>query len=623
MNEKENSTKTDKEYFKMYKDAVDFHRNKFDDYVELVAYYELEQDNIASLISKPWIYQINTPYATDAINMRVASLQANDYTGELEPLSPEDVEAVKQLNNVYHEKWNEMNMDKVVNDSILQASVIGEAYAHIVLDANKVHGGTSRKNKGMLSAYFIDAASVHIDPKALNMKRADYMCVSERVTKKEVITDYEGLDFDQLFSDNSPEDRGEIYVGNDYTTEQDKKVFNKITIYERKDGFIEKTVLIESKIVEETKSLQIRVFPIAQLRWQKKLKSPYGTSLMKMLLPLQKVVNEIESANANANMQYSSPSYVISEDSGINPQELAASAGAPAAVYVVSSGVDPKTAVVPLMQNRGIDEGLVRTKQELERAIYKLAGVSDEFKGDMGTVGNTSGGADLAMQRSKVIEQRVLVNIEEFVEDLTRIIVEFIVNGFAGEDIYSRGEKRANGSFEFKQFKIPENANELEYNFFIELNVRTQYSKEKQKQTLMELFNSERQYGESELKTLNMLDLLKVMNIPQTQDIVQRYERISALDAEQKAQAVTEIIMTAQTLGIDPQLANAAVSELILNKLETPMLDQFMQMAEQARAQQEQQAQVMQQAAQAQQLEQMQQQQDLELENTEFTPQNT
>ena len=52
------------------------------------------------------------------------------------------------------------------------------------------------------------------------------------------------------------------------------------------------------------------------------------------------------------------------------------------------------------------------TKQELERSIYKLAGVSDQFLGSMGTVGNTSTGADLAMQRAKTIEN-VIVNIEE------------------------------------------------------------------------------------------------------------------------------------------------------------------------------------------------------------------
>ena len=35
-------------------------------------------------------------------------------------------------------------------------------------------------------------------------------------------------------------------------------------------------------------------------------------------------------------MQYSSPSYVLSEDAGIDPEDLALSAGAPGSVYVVA-----------------------------------------------------------------------------------------------------------------------------------------------------------------------------------------------------------------------------------------------------------------------------------------------
>ena len=61
---------------------------------------------------------------------------------------------------------------------------------------------------------------------------------------------------------------------------------------------------------------------------------------MEMLLPIQKVVNEIESANANANMQYSAPSFVLREDSGIDPEELALSSGSPGTVYVADAGVN-------------------------------------------------------------------------------------------------------------------------------------------------------------------------------------------------------------------------------------------------------------------------------------------
>lgn len=585
----ENTKKDGKYYHNLFTEALELHKDRFDEYAELEAYYELQQDHLYSSSRKPWVYQINTPYATDAVNLRVASLQASDYMGELEPLSPDDIQNVIKLNSAYKEQWKAMNMDNHINDSILLGAVLGEANIHIIYDDNEIYGGTNRKNTGKLYAYFLDPASVQIDPKALNPRDAEYVCVNERVTKGKVERLYPNFSFEEAKLGDSPEDRGEIYVGGDYTTNQEDKVFNLITVYEKnKAGKIEKTVLLERSIIEDTKEMDIRVFPIAQFRWQKRLKSPYGTSLLQMLLPLQKVLNEIESANANANMQYSSPSYVVSEDSGIDPEDLALNAGAPAAVYVVASGIKISDAVQPLIPNRGIDQGLVMTKQELERSIYKLAGVNEAFEGKLGTVGNTSGGADLAIQRAKVIEQRVLSNLEEFVEDLSRIVVEYITQGFSGQKMYGRGDKQSDGSFRFEAFEVPENAEEIEYNFYIELDVKTQYSKEQQKQLMRELFEVERQYDTGEFKVLNILDILRVSNVPQREELIDRYMQLMKADSETKAQLVSELVMTAETFGIDPQLTNAAIAEIIRGDKETPMTEQFMMMVEQVQMQQEQ-----------------------------------
>jgi hypothetical protein len=575
-------------YYKLFQEALDLHKEYFDSYIELAAYYELQQDKLNTSSVKPWVYQINTPYATDAVNLRVASLQSSDYTGELEPLSPDDIDNVMKINGVYKEFWKEMNMDKTINDAILNAAVLREAYAHIIFDDEDIHGGTNRKNKGRLKAYFIDPASVHIDPKSFSLKESDYICVSERITKKKAEHQYKDFDFDKLKQGNSPEEMGEIFVGNDYTTNQEGKVLNKITIYEKDGKDIYKVVLLERVIVEEKKKLDIKVYPIAQLRWQKRLKTPYGTSLMEMLLPLQKVVNEIESANANANMQYSSPSYVLSEDSGIDPEELALNAGAPAAVYVTASGYDIDKVIKPLIPNRGIDQGLVLTKQELERSIYNLAGITEEFKGTLGTAGNTSGGANLVAERSKVIENRIITNIEEFVEDLTRIIVEYASQAYAGDKVYSRGEKQTNGQFNFKSFDMPEEAPDVEYNFNIELNIKSQYSKEQQKIAIKELFEIERQYDTGDVKVLNVMDIIKSLNIPQGDELTDRYANLMKMDAQQRAQIVTEMVTTAQEFGVDAQLLSEALSEILLNKRETPMVDMFLQTVEKLQMQQQQ-----------------------------------
>lgn len=585
-------TKAEK-YYKMYKDAVDFHADRFEEYKEAAAYYELTQDNLRTMAEKPWIYQINTPFSTDAINLRVASLQASDYSGELEPLSPDDIESVEALNKIYKEMWRRGNHDDIVDEAIVQGAVLGAGYVHTIYNSEDTFGGTNTKTKGTISSYIIDAASVNIDPKARSLATADYIAITERVTRLYIENNYPDFVIPEpkgSFGSTTPADRGEIYAGNKFDTQSDEDIFTKITIYEKsRKGTIDKTVLLETRILEPTIDMPIRVFPITQFIWQKRLRSPYGTSLMAHLLPLQKVLNEIESANANANMQYSSPSYVLSEDAGIDPAAFAASAGAPAVVYLASSGVDIDKVLRPLIPNRGIDEGLVVTKQELERSIYKLAGITEAFQGSLGTAANTASGTDMTIERAKMIEQRIIENIAEFVKSLSAVIVEFIISGFAEETVYSKGEKRSDGSFDFKAHRLPDNLAELQYDFSIELNARTHYSKSQQKQQIMDLFQFENQYMPPEaIKAINTLDVLKVLNIPQQEEIVERYKGAVKTDASQKAMMITEMIGVAQELGIDNELLNAAVADIISNVTNSPNVDQFMQMAQQIQMQNQQ-----------------------------------
>jgi hypothetical protein len=572
-------------YYTLFQKAYNFDSFRFEDYRELMAFYELAQDELPEYNKeKPWVYNINAPYATDAINLRVASLQANDYLGELQPLSPDDTETVQKLNFAYQAMWQEMNMDKHINDSILRSSVMREAYTHIIFK-NEETGGTNRKRQGKLKGYFIDAASVHVDPKAQNLKEADFIIITERITPKQVKKKYPNYQFERKTSSKyMPEERGEIYYGTDFTTEQEF-VLTKMTFYEREEDGIYKTVLVEDQIVEDSELIPINYFPIAQLRWQKKLKSPYGTSLMDMLLPLQKTVNEIESAVANSALQFSSPSYVLSEESGIDPEDLALTAGTPGAIYVSQAGSDINNIIRPLIGDRKVDEQLVAIKQEIERTIYKLAGVSDTFLGSMGTVGNTRTGTDMAIQRAKIIEQRFLVNLEEYVEDIARIIVSFIIEAFGGEYIYVRGPKQTNGEFQFSEMEIPEVDKDLEYTFYVKLDVKTKYTKEQHRLLMLELYQAQIQY-DAPVKGITFIDVLRNYDVPNIEEIVERFEKLTNMDGVERAQLVMMITTMSQEFGIDQGIVAEAIAEIMQGKKETPLTDAILAQIEQAKEQQ-------------------------------------
>lgn len=592
--------KSAQDYIKMFRKARDFDTSRFNEYQENLAFYEGKQNLLSRYATeKPWVVDINSPYATDAINNRVASLMANEYIGQLEPLSPDDAELIKTLNDAYVNQWNEMNIDNLINEAILKCAINREAYVHVIYDDSKIYGGTNRLRSGKLEGYFIDPESMLIDPNARSFKDADYLIVVERISPKKALLKYgfkadsEGDNYSSAFS---PQDRGELSIDGNYTSEQ-QDILTKMTFYERTKKGILRTILIENKIIVKSKLIPIKDYPIAQLRWERRQKSPYGISLMDRLLPLQKSVNSIESAITNTALAFAAPSFVVRRDSGVDPQAVASVAGAPGVVFSVNG--DPSTAIRPLINNF-IDQQMIFVKKENEETIYKMAGVSEQFKGSLGTSGNTAGGASDAIRRAKIIEHMFLENLEEFVEDLTRIIVEFIINVFRGETIYTRSQRKADGNFDFNQINIPDqDMTDLEYTFYINLDVKTPYSRDKSKQMIQELFQIERQY-DSPVKTINVQDIINTYDLPNKQELIERYEHLAARQDESTAQVIAQWVATTLESGVDQETITQGIIE-ILGKKETPTVDGVLQQIEQQVAQQEQQMQAQQQQAVAEQ----------------------
>lgn len=583
-----NKERKDFQYYKRLFDAAhNFDPNRGQRLMELAAFYEGEQDLLTVYNDdKPWVVDVNAPYASDAIDIRVASLQSSDYIGELEPLSPDDVEPIRLLNQVYQNTWKEINMDKIIDESIQTCAVLKEAYCHIVFDNEKPVGGTNTLRYGVLKPYLIEPSAIKIDPNALNLRDADYFIVTERISRKQAEQRY-GIGKEETIGGTfTAEERGEVFLGNEYHAEQDK-ILTKWTVYERdvikNNVSIYKTVLIDNKIVSKRTKLEIPLFPIAQLRWKKKFKSPYGLSLMDRLLGLQKSVNSIESATTNTALQFAAPSFVIKDESGINAEEFASVVGAPG--VVLKARGDVNQAVRQLITN-SVDESLIKVSSKNEATIYKIAGASEQFIGNIGTAGNTKSGTEQALNRAKIIEHNFLPNLEEYVEDITNILVQYIVRVFAGKTVYSRGKKRSDGSYDFEEFNVPEGLEDLNYTFAINLDVKTPYSKEKTKTLIQELFQIEQQY-DSPVKVINVLDILEQYDIPNKQELIARYKELMAKDTETKAAVITQFVTLASKYGIDLNLITQGISEIIEGK-ETPTVDAITQNIQQMIVQQEQ-----------------------------------
>ena len=578
-----------KKYTKMFNKAHNFNSERFEAYAELMAFYQGNQHLLKKYKSnRPWIVNMNTPYATIAIENRIASLLVDDYEGDLIPLSPEDIDIIEPINSVYKREWERMNMDVIIRHSVQKCAVVREAYCHIYVDDTKVHGGTKSKRVGALCAEVIEPSCVLIDPNARDLKDAKYMIITGRINKKDAIKQYKVLEaLSMSGTDYAPNERGEIYYDNDYSTEQED-VFTVWNFYIKDDGKIKKVKLINNIIVKES-VIDISRFPIAQIRWIKAAQSCYGISLMDQLLSLQKAICSIESAITNTAVAYAAPSMMVAKGSGVDPQMVAKANGAPGVVYSVNGNLD--NAIKPVIPPKIQDE-ILSIKQDFEAKIKEISGNTNQFLGNIGTAANTAGGAELSVDRAKIIEVNTINNIEEYVEDIANILVEFIIKLYPNAELNYNVGKNGYGQYVFDKIKMPKKSEmkNLEYNFHVELNKKSQYSKDKQKQELMDLFQFERQY-DAPIKTVTVSDIIKNSSLENKDEIIARFNSLNSQSASEKAEVIKNIIYSSQDLGINNDLVTQAITEIIAGGTDTPATDELMSLLEQGFESQLQQAQ--------------------------------
>ncbi len=579
-----------KPYLDKFEKAKNFNSSRKEAYAELMAFYQGNQHLLKKYKNEtPWVVNMNTPHASVSVDNRVASLLANDYIGELIPLGIEDVENVDKLAEVYKREWKRLKMDDLVREAISNCAVVRESYIHIVLDKNASIGTKGRKNLGKMEAYSIEPARIFIDPNARSLKRARYLFVTDRIGKEELEEKYPQLaDLESTADTYNPQDRGEVYYDNDYTTEQED-VRTVLTYYgKKKNKKLEKVVIISGIIVSK-KEMDLPIFPIAQIRWMKAAQSCYGLSLMDGVLSLQKAVTSIESAITNTAVAYAAPSMMVRKGCGVDPKVVAKANGAPGVVYAVDGDLD--NAIKPVIPPQ-IKQDTLAIKNDYISQIDKITGSTNQFMGDIGTAGNTKSGTENAISRATIIENKVLVNIKEFVEDITEIIVEYIKRVYAGETLSYNDGKQPDGKYQFTTVELPDEEamkNNTNYNYYIELETKTPYNRERQKDLLLQIFQLERQY-DAPVKTVTVGDIIKNSDIERKDEIIARYNELTFQDAETKADAITQMYQAGMDFGLDPELLKQAMSEIISNQKDTPAVKEVLDQIEQLTQQQIEQA---------------------------------
>lgn len=572
----------EKEVIKLINEATEFRVGQRDkEYISNNAQYEGLGWNLASYNKEsPFMMKSDINHLKNAVDIRLGSLFAYTYYGELKPQSPYDIDAINEMNVIYKNEWFRLGMDELIEKAIKAGAICDNGYIEYNFDTEAVLGGTNTKREGLITANFLDPSFVYLDPTADCIENCEYMVAKSRKSKSWLKRNkpdwYEKIKEKQLKAGNlNGKENGQIYTGRDYEAGS-SNLYELNTLYRKElveeefpvmgnDGL----PMLDKKgkpVVETRKVTRVRIyyvisgtlvetndkypfdeFPIIPFQWDPIPQSPYGIPLLRGLIVPQRVANLIESAINNIAMHNAIPTYLVSSESGLDIDEFAKLSQAPGIIWEVDNDVER---AVKRLNDAEVNGDLVAIKDSFVANIKEYAGVNQSYQGELGTAGATSTGAQEAISRATIVDNNPLKQIEIFVEKLSRMLIKFMARYYKGEHIYVRDIEKASANLtqeDFTDVIVGNNFDMMQYDFTVDLASRNKNDKNRQYNLLKELYTIQNQYRDPS-RVINITDVVKAANLDNYNEMFKRFSDMSEDAFNEKANLIVQLMQIGQTI---------------------------------------------------------------------------
>ena len=584
---------------RLVKKAIEFRQQSRDtEYVNNEAHYEGLHWNLANMgEDSPFVVKSDINHLKNAVDVRLGSLCASSYYGKLKPLSQDDVKTIDELNILYQNEWYRLNMDELIEEVIKKGCIFDNGYIEFGFDTDKIVGGTNAKREGVITANVVETANIYLDPSAESIDDCDFMVKTMKLTEEKLKRVYPDWwkklkEKDVHGTAAKTNDTGNIFTGRDYTTNQDN-IIVVYAIYEKYNTKVEE-VISEEQVIQETgevipavidkvnvtrvkvsylsndillevnKDYPFEEFPIVSFQWEKTVQTPYGIPLLRGLTIPQKVANLIESSINNIAVHYTIPTWIISDDSGLDVDDVAKLINALGVVWKVT---DINTAIKQLEPPQ-INADIIQMGQTFVNYIRQYAGVTDQYQGNIGTAGSTSQGTTDAIGRATIIDNNPINQISKFVEKLTRLLIRFMTRYYQGDTMYIR-EDLDDGKYNFRQFTIDDSFKDINFDFDVDLASRSKTDKNRQYNLTKEIYQLQNQYKDSK-GVINVTDVVKAAQLDNYNEMKNRLDNVTEESLQEKASMVVRLVEIGNTITPNgqPLIDSTTLSDAIMDVLD-------------------------------------------------------
>lgn len=542
-------------------------------------------------IPKPITNLIRYVRTTKRANLAQSVPQAN-----FTPLTPIDKPLVSQIQKAYEHIWDEQKIPLMVRKVVDRSLLHGTSLAYVYAEEN-IRGKYYGKNNPMNELYKYDIkvkklnnANFYIDPSAYTLQEAKWFTITEPAAFSDVKNNPTFREFagkrlkDLTYGDIQGEHsaNGDILerpINKTDESSQSETGDEMVTIhihwerYRNEEGawqvdcsyFLWNTDFLLYRIEDFKPS----IYPIAVYYDEEEDNSFWGTSTAMDMLENQKIINKTAQAASIIGTLHQNPQKVVLRESGINAAEMSRTGTLAGKVW--TSNVPN---AVEVIQPPDIPKGLFEIEDRMKLDIKDMAGITESYTGQSVGSLTTSTGVDSLIERSTIRDRDKSIQIDNFVEDLSNIIVQFILVYWIEErPIMTR---KRNGEAQFETWKpIPANVvDNLEWRVRSDVYAKapiTAASKSQQADNLMQMQGQ----FQFDPPIITPEEWIEMKDFPHKEDILARMELDRQNKQQQDAQALQEQIL--QIIGQAQQLKGQGATDDEVNQQISPLVSEIVQ----------------------------------------------
>jgi hypothetical protein len=311
------------------------------------------------------------------------------------------------------------------------------------------------------------------------------------------------------------------------------------------------------------------IYPFAVFHDEEEDNSFWGTSTAMDMLENQKIINKTAQAASIIGTLHQNPQKVVLRESGINAAEMSRTGTLAGKVWTSNVPNAVETLTPP-----DIPKGLFDIEDRMKNDIKDMAGITEAYTGESVGSLTTSTGVDSLINRSTIRDRDKALQIDQFVEDLSNIIAQFIlVYWTESRPIMTR---KTNGTAEFEQWTPvpPEQYENLEWRVRSDVYAKapvTAASKSQQADNLMQL-QGQFQYDPP---LITVEEWIEMKDFPNKSDILARMEMDRKNKQAQDQQSLTDQIM--QIIAQAQQFKAMGSTDDQINQQIQPMVQDIVQ----------------------------------------------